>query len=47
MQLVREGPEQQGKAGFDTERAANFCRFKVHPHADDDDGAPNSEGEGE
>ena len=38
MQLVRDGPEQQGKAGFDTERAANFYRFKVHPHADDDDG---------
>ena len=35
MQLVQEGPKQQGKAGFDTQRAANFYRFKVHQHTDD------------
>ena len=37
MQLVQEGPKQQGKAGFDTQRAANFYRFKVHQHTGDDD----------
>ena len=43
MQLVQEGPKQQGKAGFDTERGANFYRFKVHQHTgdDDDDGDDN------
>ena len=43
MQLVQEGPKQQGKAGFDTERGAKFYRFKVHQHTgdDDDDGDDN------
>ena len=37
MQLVQEGPKQQGKAGFDTERGAKFYRFKVHQHTGDGD----------
>ena len=37
MQLVQEGPKQQSKAGFDTERGAKFYRFKVHQHTGDDD----------
>ena len=44
MQLVQEGPKQQGKAGFDTERGANFYHFKVHQHTEnsnDDDGDDN------
>ena len=43
MQLVQEGPKQQGNAGFDTERGAKFYRFKVHQHTgdDDDDGDDN------
>ena len=43
MQLVQEGPKQQSKAGFDTERGAKFYRFKVHQHTgdDDDDGDDN------
>ena len=43
MQLVQEGPKQQSKAGFDTERGAKFYRFKVHQHTgdDDDDGDNN------
>ena len=38
MQLVQEGPKQQGKTGFDTERGAKFYRFKVHQHTGDGDG---------
>ena len=43
MQFVQKGPKQQGKAGFDTERGANFYRFKVHQRTgdDDDDGDDN------